>query len=491
MAIRYSAKAIMMMACIFLTTSSMYGQNFQERRRKDDVQHPDRVITERQSAVFDRDLLDVYVRMMRYQTAWQDIINRTYGDETTPDDYLTIAVRNVNVGNLKNLSNYLKTIKQPSGAILTVNRQTRCAGTVGDECELAYEVKWANERVSGSKFNLPNIGNVDHYITYDITVEYRGMSITHGGMILHYNTKDAGFLIYDGIISQIEELVSDRLPLMVESRRKIRAFSGTPRREVVKELPAAKVWSTTPAEEGVIGWLPSDELELEFEYPEEIPIIMRAGINSINFTVVNANPWHTNWWGGVKAASLNVSIIAVENCDINKWEPEISEVSLTIDYFARLLPGVTEASVQNMNQVNYCQMITDLSAPVNPEANVSRNYYALNAITVHEDMHVSQLKDVFNNRLSILSSDLKASLSIPLSSAPNAAAAVGIMKNNAAFGSTVQSWVNSANATWVATGEVAAQAAEIGVLNYRINELRNTAQGPPPKSWYPSGVMCH
>jgi len=62
------------------------------------------------------------------------------------------------------------------------------------------------------------------------------------------------------------------------------------------------------------------------------------------------------------------------------------------------------------------------------------------------------------------------------------------MQNNAAFGSTKVNWFNGAATAWIATGETAAQNVEIGVLNNRINELRNAAQG---QSWYPNGVMCY
>ena len=79
-------------------------------------------------------------------------------------------------------------------------------------------------------------------------------------------------MIYDGIIPQIDDLILDKLPLMVEKRRMSRVFYDVPTRANVKELPPAKVWSKLPDEEEPIGWLPGDEIEPE-EW-EEMPIMM-------------------------------------------------------------------------------------------------------------------------------------------------------------------------------------------------------------------------
>ena len=263
---KYTLKTAVTVLCILLASGSLSGQNGQEKKRKNAEKPPNNLGAIRQAIVVDRDMLDVYTRMMRYQTAWRDITNQALGNETTPDDYLTIAIRNVEAGDLKNLSNYLKTIKQPSNDVLAVDREKRCA-TGGGDCELAYDVRWAKEGAKyGLKFNMPNTGNVDHYLTYDVTVEYKGKSLTHGGVIVHYRNKNAVFMICDGIIPQIDDLILDKLPLMVEKRRMSRVFNDTPTKTKVKELPPAKVWSKLPEDEGIIGWLTGDDMEFDKEY---------------------------------------------------------------------------------------------------------------------------------------------------------------------------------------------------------------------------------
>ena len=258
-------KPIVLVLLLSLVTGIAYGQNpNSEKKRKDIEKRAGFVVTaDRKDIVVDKDMLDAYVRIMRYQTAWQDIYNEMNNNPTALDDYLTIAINNVETGDMKKLANYLKAIKQPSADVLSVNRHIMCGrgGEAGD-CELGYEVNWAKEGAQyGLKFNTPNTGNVDEYITYDITVEYKGKSVTHGGVILHYRNKNAGFLIYDGIIPHIDDLVLDRMPLLVEPR------PNNGNQSKVKKLPAAKVWgwgaaTTDDDVQPPIGWLPGDYEEL-------------------------------------------------------------------------------------------------------------------------------------------------------------------------------------------------------------------------------------
>lgn len=250
-------RRVIILLFLLLAAGSAYAQNGQERKRKDAEKRMNEIVVDRQKIVVDKDLLDVYARMMRYQTAWQDLYNEAHFNETTPADYLTIAISNVNTGDLKELAGYLKAIRQPSQDILAVNREILCGSGDDEKCEMSYEVSWTTEKASKLKFKIPNTGNVDHYLTYDITVEYKGKSATHSGVIVHYRNKNAGFMIYDGIIPQIDELVLDRIPLMVEKRQ-----NRGNKEPKIKKLPAVKVWSHTPIEEPPIGWLPGDEEEL-------------------------------------------------------------------------------------------------------------------------------------------------------------------------------------------------------------------------------------
>ena len=92
-------KAVIIL-CLFLPVFAAYAQDGEARKRKDSVKLED-ILVNRKPVVRDSDLLDAYTRIMRYQTAWQDIYNEAYDNETTPDDYLTIAVRNMAVNTVR------------------------------------------------------------------------------------------------------------------------------------------------------------------------------------------------------------------------------------------------------------------------------------------------------------------------------------------------------------------------------------------------------
>lgn len=94
MAMKYSLRtAFAIIICVFLAMGSAYAQNGHEKKRKDTDKYLKNAVIDRQNIVVDSDLLDVYVRIMRYQTAWQDLYNKAHGDETTPDDYLQSQFR--------------------------------------------------------------------------------------------------------------------------------------------------------------------------------------------------------------------------------------------------------------------------------------------------------------------------------------------------------------------------------------------------------------
>ena len=160
--IKTGFRTIAVALCMLLATVSVYGQNVQERKRKDAEKHVDEIVISRQKTVVDKDLLDAYVRIMRYQTAWQDLYNEIHYNETTPDDYLTIAVNNVRVGNPKSLSSYMKAIRVPASDILSIDRQMMCERGEGAECTISYEVLWSKEgKQSGLKFHMPSADHVD------------------------------------------------------------------------------------------------------------------------------------------------------------------------------------------------------------------------------------------------------------------------------------------------------------------------------------------
>lgn len=187
--------------------------------------------------------------------------------------------------------------------------------------------------------------------------------------------------------------------------------------------------------------------------------------------------------------TLNVEIEAVANCNTNKWEPEITGVSVTYQWFTKTLNeiGLTEATTTIMNEGNYCQMIADLSQPTNPSQAGAITYYVESAIYEHEMKHRSDLEGVYNSKLSSLINDLKNALSIPISAAQNMTEAANTMRSNSAFQWTITNWHNGVVSTFIGLRESGAQGVEMQVLNNRISALNYAALN---EQWYQSNMCC-
>jgi len=153
-----------------------------------------------------------------------------------------------------------------------------------------------------------------------------------------------------------------------------------------------------------------------------------------------------------------------------------------IEYFARLYGNALLPSEWTMTKYTYCQIISDLQAPVDPESDGTRTYYVLEAITKHELKHIAEFKQQFESQFSRLVSDLKTKLSIPLSPAQNAASAAASMRNNPQYSATVEQWVEDVKTAWKNMGEGNARAAEREVLDATIARIRSYAQENMP--WY-------
>jgi len=243
-----------------ITAQVSYADGPGEKKPKD-ISKYERVVVGLETIVVDKQLLDIYVRMMRYQTAGQDIANHMSGSAARMEDYLTIAVNNMRIGKKSELSSYLKELyRQRSNEILQIQRNESCPE--GEACRVSYEVEWMDNPAGDEQLSYPSMKNVEEYISYDVTVRYKGKSLTHAGLILYYKSEkpEGEFFVFDGIIPQINVASLDRLPAAKTRGRSAKTF-GQPRREEAKELKPAKVWESAvePEDEGMpIGYLPGE-----------------------------------------------------------------------------------------------------------------------------------------------------------------------------------------------------------------------------------------
>ncbi len=244
-----------------ITANASYADDSSKKISKD-ISKYEQVQVGTETIVFDKQLLDIYVRLMRYQTAAQDIENYMSGSTTTPGDYLTIAVNNMRIGKKSELLRYLKEIyDKRSTQILQIQRNESCPED--ESCSLSYNVEWAENSAIAAQSMYPSLKNVEEYIAFEITVNYKKKSLSHSGLIAYYKSEMAErkIVVYDGIIPQINMVAYDRLPRTKMGRQYAMSYKQA-NKEKVKELKPSKVWgSIIEPDDGQkpIGYLSGDD----------------------------------------------------------------------------------------------------------------------------------------------------------------------------------------------------------------------------------------
>jgi hypothetical protein len=235
-------RSILICLWVLVIANPSFSQERTEKRLKDTSKYLQNIVADTGNIVVDKPLLDIYVRLMRYQTAGQDIVNYKSGSEATPEDYLTIAVNNVSVGEMSDLARYLRTMEaHRSDEILRIQRNELCPE--GDSCSLSYDVEWIKGPDAGMKKVYRRLKDIDEYITYNIAVSFHGKTLLHQGVIAYYKSErtEKPFVVYDGIIPQINELASEKMPLAIVKKMEVRAFRNRSPKEDVTKLKAEKI----------------------------------------------------------------------------------------------------------------------------------------------------------------------------------------------------------------------------------------------------------
>jgi len=159
----------------------------------------------------DKDLLDAYARIMRYQEAGQKMKDAQTGNQSTLKDRLTIKVSDIHTGELNDLTQYIgQVMAERSDEVLNIEREEMCR--MLESCDLIYDAGWIKASDKSSQFKYPSINDVDHYTTYAVTTYYKGSNKTHKGAILYYKQPEKGYQIVDGLIPSINKVTQDRLP---------------------------------------------------------------------------------------------------------------------------------------------------------------------------------------------------------------------------------------------------------------------------------------
>jgi hypothetical protein len=195
---------------VLLYLAMMSNARAQEPQRKA-LRNSKAIGTRTARSVMDKDLLDVYARIMRYHKAGQEIEDAGTGNKSTLKERLTITVSDMRSGEIGELAQYMdRVMAERSDEMLNIEREEMCR--ILESCDLVYNAAWMKSFSRSARFNYPSLNDVDHYTAYTVTVSYKGNSRSHRGLILYYKQSQKGYQIVDGLIPSINKVSQDRLP---------------------------------------------------------------------------------------------------------------------------------------------------------------------------------------------------------------------------------------------------------------------------------------
>ena len=152
----------------------------------------------------DEYLLHVYTRLMRYQTAAQDYYNHATGTPTSPDQYLTIGIKNMSFEGNRNINAEVNAVlNQKLTDNLYLVRDELCHDK--DFCHIMYEAGWVPAPKKISKDLVSDVKNVVQYTTYDVEIKFQGKETAYKAIVLYYN---------DAKGNPVANIVDPGIPLM-------------------------------------------------------------------------------------------------------------------------------------------------------------------------------------------------------------------------------------------------------------------------------------
>ena len=176
-----------------------------------------------------------------------------------------------------------------------------------------------------------------------------------------------------------------------------------------------------------------------------------------------------------------VDVTAYFDCSSKKWKAKVTTAVSVYGIGYHLISGVSEASAWAANQTNYCKMMADLAA-LHYNSN-GKQWYMLNAIKVHEDVHVQDWKDFANSEFGPMKSSIEA-IEVGHSCGKTASDAATEIKGNPSYTSAVSDAHNATDTAFANTphASAATDAAEAAVVNPMIAAIQEKAT---QNSWAP------
>jgi len=229
-----------------------------------------------QGIPIDEYLMNVYTRLMRYQTAAQDYYNYSTNTPTSPEQYLEIGVKNMSFGGNKSLRAEVNAvINQKFNRTLYISRGELCHDA--DVCHIMVEAGWSPASGKKDKSLDPDINNVVEYTTYDVAIKFQENESLYKAIVLYYQNADGTVtaLIVDPGIPLINTIVSDILPA-VKSPWNDYIYSGL-YWQIVNHIRGKRTnGESLIPEDAPIGYLAGDDVK-------EVKLMMMAAAACVDF----------------------------------------------------------------------------------------------------------------------------------------------------------------------------------------------------------------
>lgn len=165
----------------------------------------------------EKQVRDVYARLMRYQSASVDEWLADTGRAGAPEDYLTYELRDIRVGAVADiLSRPLSEMVTPRGHVMLSLRQVHL-GAKGATPHAYYEARWTDaphgkERPNAAVRDVPGAAAFDRYASYRVSVSYQGRQVSYRALMLYRQSGGARVEILDNFTADMNTVYADVSP---------------------------------------------------------------------------------------------------------------------------------------------------------------------------------------------------------------------------------------------------------------------------------------
>jgi hypothetical protein len=355
----------------------------------------------------EKQVRDVYARLMRYHTAAKDALAAAGGIPPKPEDYVVFESRDIHSGSIEEISGTVvgELVTSPGGDALKVTPHHLAYGS--GPRHAYYDVEWDAAAAQAGIDEQGTLGemlsrvagkyrDVTSYTSYEVTVKLAGKQRTYRALALHRSrigpSGKPDTEILDNLTPEMNAVLADESPRVIapwETYIKSSLYLAVAR-SIAKAENAGR--PLIPAD-APIGYLPGDDVSVSEASTAarkgraSSGISPQAEVSTVNFIEQVVQPWN-NSWGAMTATQWTVDIEVYNTCTPagGVWNCYVSQADSTYQIFYRLLPGVSEATTAAATAENYCIMIQDLSSLG------GLHWYMVSAVEAHERVHVSEWK---------------------------------------------------------------------------------------------------